>query len=229
MVQNDLLTIPLQIMDYSKLNILFGKRGYGKTTFLIQTALTSADFKRKILILPNRKRDIEIFCRLARYQKKIEKKPYVKVINNLSDLILILAELSKQEFNEQTLILLDDVFPIQFYAGREWNRALAAKIGIIIALLIEILNKKTVVWISLPEHSTIPLPRRWLLFIEFTNKFYRLWRERRLRELYAVNILYLPSLGEPWKIDLKELHIEMNLLAKFILTHRGFLRIEKEE
>ena len=209
------------------INVLFGRRGSGKTTFLIQLAFNSTYSKNVFLILSNKKRDYKI---LRRLKKKIKYKPEnieIKRITDLSDLISLLGKISIEKITD-SLIILDDVFPVQFYVGKEWTKKLAAELGMIIALIIDIINQKNTVWISIPEHSNRTLPRRWQMFIDLTDNFYRLLKKRRIRELYRIKISGIPDIGEYWSSALENIQVEPHLIQKFLLTSAGFVSLERE-
>ena len=230
MAISDLTSFFSRLVHYPSFNVIYGHRGVGKSSFLFQLALTNLSARKKIIIMPKRSYHIKIICRLLKgYSKNLRKNLIIKTINdNPRELILLLARIENDGLS-RCLLILDDVIPLRFYIAREWNQKLARAIGLITPLLLSLLNHEISIWISAPELSGFPLPRRWQFFIEMTNKFYRLRRIRRIRELFLVKLTNLPKNGDYWDITPKDLRIETVLLGRFILTERGFIPIAQEE
>lgn len=217
---------PLRLVETSYgVNVLFGRRGVGKTTFLIQSALEASKRKHVLLLLSDKARDRRILCRLLKFANFNNPSLLeIKTISMFTDAILILASYSETDIKDH-IIIIDDVLPFQFYIGRYWDRKTVYQTGVFISLLNEIIGKSQTLWISLPEYTTIPLPRRWGMFIELSSTFYRLYRKRRIRELYIVSLKNIPQHGERWVNVLKRINISQNIIAKLLLTSKGFLTL----
>lgn len=219
------------INDFSKmnqLNVLYGRRGVGKTTFLIQLslALASKDIN-SILIGIDKERDKKIERRLIGRTRSSFRSIKIIRFSSLNQLLNHLLELALVN-KKDTVIILDDIFPIRFLAGKIWTRKITAQVGVLLSLLIDVLSVGYRVWISIPEHDKFPLPRRWQLFIELTNSFYRLFKKHRIRVLSAVEIKNIPDIGFRWSRNELNIEIKEKPLKHLLLSQRGFIPLDKK-
>jgi len=229
MVENTYFNNLSSLYARHRLNILYGRRGVGKTTFLIQLSLLlSALNKQTYFISLRKERDKKIEKRLKKAIKHDPK--YLKSLrfNNIKQIIFYLGEILFNE-KDKGIIILDDILPVRFLVGKIWTPKLVRQIGLLIPIIIDLLNSGYIVWISVPEYERYRLPRRWQLFIEFTNVFHRLSRRRRIRVLSLVNINNIPPIGSRWESAPLNIKITEKPIRHLLLTHRGFITLNESE
>lgn len=208
---------------------MYGSRGVGKTLFSIQFAANMLAKKYTVhLLISNQSRNLKLLCQFyprIPYKRNL----YLYLIDTPRDIIISFTKILKRRRPKSSVIILDETLPMQFFVRRAWSESLTKKLGLIFSLFGKLLEDGNKLLITLPEQDNIPLPRRWPAFIEFSKYFYRLRRKGRLRELFSVKLLNLPSEGQLWNIDPKSIRLETILLARLYPTRFGFSLIEKEE
>ncbi len=226
-INNDL--IGNIIGQSNQFNIIYGRRGVGKTTFLIQLALNLSITGENILFVgTDRERDRKIERRLRKAIKYSSGAIRFVRFSNINKLIRLLGKLSLRR-SHNTLLILDDVFPIRFLVGKIWTRRLIKQISVLLSLITDVLNNGYKIWISVPEHEKYALPRRWQLFIEFTDRFYRFYRRRRVRILSLVCVENIPSIGSRWLSTKSNIRLREEIIKHLLLTSKGFIIINKPE
>ncbi len=216
----------LQMYNRYQLNLLYGRRGVGKTTFLIQFSLRLSEEKKKVIFIGfDKKRDRVIERRLRKAIAHDSQYLRFTRFNSMRGIILYMGELASE--NNYEIIVLDDVLPIRFLIGKIWTKKLTQQVGIFLSLMIDLLNSGHIIWISVPEYPRYKLPRRWQLFIEYNNNFYRLSKKRRIRILSHVKVDNLPPIGARWELNKSNIKIIEKTLIHLLLTPSGFIPLSK--
>lgn len=213
-----------------KLNILYGRRGVGKTTFLIQFSIFLSTLNKQVHFISLKKeRDKKIEKRLIKTLKHNPK--YLKSLrfDNIQQIIFYLGEKLLNTKSKEEVIILDDILPVRFLVGKIWTPKLVQQIGILLPVIVDLLNSGYLIWISVPEYEKYKLPRRWQLFIEFTNVFYRLAKRQRIRLLSLIKINNIPPIGSRWETASLNIRIIEEPIGNLLLTHKGFITLKTQE
>jgi len=202
------------------LTILYGNRGSGKSLLLLQLAEELQNKYDIHLVLTNKKRDVDKLKSFSLDVAKITIIDEEDISASLESIIKLIAG-----SNNFDIVMFDDPLPITVLVERELKWDEARDLGLFMSLLSRLVSNCSVI-MTVQEHSSFPVPRRWKMFEEFSAKYIRIYKKHRIRELYEAKLYGLPRYGEFWDKSLRP-QIKFRKIASIRLSGLKFSIIEE--